>query len=105
MTQNEAGDVIALAAESQQILGQALRHIEFSAVHVIARLPKGNAEELRGRTQTLPQLQCLRVGTSRSEAPSPLRVCSTAAEPQQNSSSCRWRSGFSGINNNWSNPF
>ena len=35
MTQNEAGSVVALTAQTQQILGQALRQIEFAADHVI----------------------------------------------------------------------
>jgi len=35
VTQNEPGGIVALIAETQQILAQALRQIEFSAVHVI----------------------------------------------------------------------
>ena len=32
MTQNEPGVIVALTAQTQQILGQALRQIEFAAV-------------------------------------------------------------------------
>ena len=35
MTQNEPGGIVALAAQAQQILVQALRQIEFAAEHVI----------------------------------------------------------------------
>ena len=65
MTQNEPGGIVALTAQTQQILVQAQRQIEFAAVHVIARLPKGNLKELRGRTQLLPQLSCAGIGLAR----------------------------------------
>lgn len=42
MTQNEPGGIVALTAQTQQILAQALRQIEFAAVQVIARQPKGD---------------------------------------------------------------
>ena len=64
MTQNEPGGIVALMAQTQQILGQAQRQIEFAAVHVIARLPIGNLKELRGRTQLLPQLSCAGIGVA-----------------------------------------
>ena len=56
MAQNKAGHVVPLTAQTQQILIQALREIEFAAVRVIARLPVGNLNELRGRPQAFPQL-------------------------------------------------
>ncbi len=36
MTQNEPGGIVALTAQTQQILVQALRQIEFAADQVIA---------------------------------------------------------------------
>ena len=65
MTQNEPGGIVALTAQTQQILVQALRQIEFAADHVIARLPIGNLKELRGGTQLLPQLSCAGIGMAR----------------------------------------
>ena len=65
MTENKAGGIVALKAQTQQILGQALCQIEFAAAQVIARLAKGNPEELRGRTQLLPQLSCAAKGMAR----------------------------------------
>ena len=65
MTQNEPGGIVALTAQTQQILVQALRQIEFAAEHVIARLPIGNLKELRGGTQLLPQLSCAGIGMAR----------------------------------------
>ena len=62
MTQNEAGGIVALTAQMQQILIQALRQIEFAADHMIARLPVGNLKELRGGTELLPQLSCAGIG-------------------------------------------
>src|ERR1700732_2651232 len=56
MTKNEARGIVALTAETQQILGTALRQIEFAAEQMMARLPKGNLKELRGGIQLLPQL-------------------------------------------------
>jgi hypothetical protein len=35
VTQNEPGGIVALPAQTQQILGEALRQIEFAAVPVI----------------------------------------------------------------------
>ena len=58
MTQKEPGGIVALTAQTQQILVQALRYVEFAAERVIARLSIGNVKELRGRTQLLPQLTC-----------------------------------------------
>ena len=54
MTQHHAGGIVALAAQPQQVLVQALRQIEFAAERVMAGLPIGNVKELRGRTQLLP---------------------------------------------------
>jgi hypothetical protein len=65
VTQNEPADIVALTAQTQQILVQALRLIEFSPAHVIARLPIGNLKELRGGTQLLPQFSCAGVGLAR----------------------------------------
>src|SRR3984893_18270969 len=55
----------ARTAQAEQILGEALRQIEFAAEHVMERLPIGNPKELRGRTQLLPQLSCAGIGTAR----------------------------------------
>src|SRR5262245_41131484 len=55
MPQNEPSGIVALAAQTQQILGQALRQIKFTAIYVIVRLPIRNVKELRGRTQLVPQ--------------------------------------------------
>jgi len=49
--QNEPAGIIALAAQTQQVLSEKLRPIEFSAESMIARLPKGHPKELRGRTE------------------------------------------------------
>ena len=62
MTQNEPGGIVALTAQTQQILAQALRQIEFAALHMVAGMSKGDLEELRGRTQLLPQLPCAGIG-------------------------------------------
>src|SRR6516225_780275 len=56
VTENESAGIVALIAQPQQILAQAPRHIEFAADHVIDRLPIDNLQQLRGRTQFLPQL-------------------------------------------------
>src|ERR1700738_4282311 len=58
MGYNEAVRVVAPMAQTQQILVQAQRQIQFATVHVIARLPIGNPKKLRGRTQLLPKLAC-----------------------------------------------
>ena len=55
MTEHKRAGIVALMAQTQQILVQAQRYIEFSAVQVIASLPIGNLKELRGRTQLFPQ--------------------------------------------------
>jgi hypothetical protein len=62
VSQNETGGIIALAAQTQQILGQALRQIEFAADRVIDRLRIGNLKEFRGGTQLLPQHPCAGMG-------------------------------------------
>ena len=58
MTQNEPAGIVALTAQTQQILVQAQSQIQFAAERVIPRLPIRNVEELRGGTQLLPQLSC-----------------------------------------------
>jgi hypothetical protein len=62
VTENEPAGIVPLTAPAQQILGQALRQIEFASEHVIARLPVRNLKELRGRTQLLPQLASAGIG-------------------------------------------
>ena len=65
VTQNKAGRVASLSAQTQQIRVQAHRKIEFTTGRVITRLPKGDLQELRGRTQLLPQFSCAGVGVAR----------------------------------------
>jgi len=48
VTQNESGGIVALTAQTQQVLSERLRHIQFAAEHVMERLAKGNMNELRG---------------------------------------------------------
>ena len=62
MTQKQPGGIVALTAQTQQILVRAHRQIQFAAVPVIDRLPKGDPKELRGGTQLLPQLSCAGIG-------------------------------------------
>ena len=62
MTQDDASGIVALAAQTQQILVQLLRKIQFAAIRVIAGLPIGDVEELRGGAKLLPQLSCAREG-------------------------------------------
>jgi hypothetical protein len=54
-----------MAAQIYQILGRALRQIEFSTVQVIPRLPVGNLMELYGKSQLLPQLARSGIGMTR----------------------------------------
>ena len=54
VAQDETDGIVALAAETQQILVQTLRPVEFATVYMIKGLPEGHLEELRGRTQLLP---------------------------------------------------
>jgi len=65
VTQNEPGGIVALTAETQQILVQALSQLQFTTGRVVARPPIGNPKELRGRTQLLPQLICAGIGLAR----------------------------------------
>ena len=65
MTPNEPSGIVALTAQTQQILVQTLRQIEFAAVCMIARLPKWNVKELRGGTELLPQLPRAGIGMAR----------------------------------------
>src|SRR5215831_10930228 len=69
VTQNEPAAIVALTAQAQQILVQALRPVEFAAGLVIERLPKGGLKELRGGTQLLPQLSCAGIGLARFQRP------------------------------------
>jgi hypothetical protein len=48
VTQKQPGGIVALTAQTQQILVRAHRQIQFAAVPVIDRLSKGNPKELRG---------------------------------------------------------
>jgi hypothetical protein len=65
VAQNEPAGIVALAAQTQQILVQAQRQIEFAAERVVDRLPIWNLKELRGITQLLPQLSCAGIGLAR----------------------------------------
>src|SRR5262245_25966752 len=64
VTQNQSGRIVALTAQTEQILIEALRQIEFATVHVIEGLPIGNVKELRGITQLLPQFPSAGEGTA-----------------------------------------
>jgi hypothetical protein len=105
VTQNEPGGIVALAAETQQILVQALRQIEFAVKYVMERLPKGNLKELRGGTQLLPQLSCPGIGMAGFRRGEPLTAIKAAPKALQNSSSRRLRSKVSGNRSSWSSPF
>ena len=79
MGQNKPGGIVALDAQTQHLLGEALRPAEFTAVQVIATLPIGNLKELRGGRQLLPQLSCAVIGLarfSRGEAFDSVQHCS-----------------------------
>src|SRR6516164_6504468 len=65
VAQNEAGGVVPVTAQAQQIFVQALRQIEFAAVRVIARLPVGDLNEFRGRPQLFPELACADISIPR----------------------------------------
>ena len=69
MTQNETGRVVPLTAQTQQILVQALGQVQFAAVRVITRLPIGNLNKLKGRSQPFPQLSRTGVSTTRFGGP------------------------------------
>src|SRR5262249_11224198 len=64
VTQNQPSRVVALTAQTQQILIDALRQLEFAAVYVIEGLPIGNVKELRGKTELLPQFSSAREGAA-----------------------------------------
>src|SRR5262249_14860549 len=55
MTENEPSGIASLTAQTQQVVGQALRRIELAAEPEITRLPPRNVKELRGRTELFPQ--------------------------------------------------
>src|ERR1700751_3416111 len=56
VTKDQSAGIVALAAQTQQILVQAHRQIQFAALRVIARLRMWDLKELRWGTQLLPQL-------------------------------------------------
>src|SRR5215831_15161234 len=58
VAQDESGGIVALAAQTQQVFVQAPRQIQFTAEHVIPGLSIRDLEELRGKTELLPQLSC-----------------------------------------------
>src|SRR5438270_9782892 len=64
MSQNEPLSIAALTAETQQILVHAQRQFELAADRVINRLATRDVEELRGRTQPLPQISCPGIGVA-----------------------------------------
>ena len=61
----EPAGIVALPAQTQQILVQAQRQIEFTAERVVDRLPIWNLKELRGIAQLPPQLACAGIGSAR----------------------------------------
>src|SRR5262249_53743815 len=65
MTENEAGGIATLSAQTQQVVGQALRRIELAAEPEVARLPPSDVKELRGRTELLPKLSGAGEGIAR----------------------------------------
>jgi len=65
VTQNEPGGIVALTAQTQQILVQAQRQIELAAERVMERLPIVNVKELRGGTELLPELSRTGIGIAR----------------------------------------
>src|SRR5215469_10608978 len=69
VAQNEPGGIVALLAQTQQILVQALRQIEFAPEPMMAGLPEGNPKEFRRRTQPLPKLSCAGIGLARLRRP------------------------------------
>ena len=54
MTQNEPARIVALTAQTQQILVQALRQIEFAAVHVIGETAHRGSEGTPRGNPTAP---------------------------------------------------
>jgi hypothetical protein len=69
--QNKPGRIVALAAETQQILVHAQCQIELAADRVIDRLAARDMKELRRRAQPFPQFSCADIGVAgfrRSEA-------------------------------------
>ena len=89
MTQNEPGGIVTPTAQTQQILGQALRQIKFAAERVIGRLPIWNLKELRGGTQLLPHRPCRALAWPVSGAAKPFTSSKTAPRELRISSSCR----------------
>jgi hypothetical protein len=65
VTQDQSRGVVALAAQTQQVLGQRPGQIEFAAVHMVEGLPKGDVNQFRERTQLLPQFACAGIGLAR----------------------------------------
>src|SRR5437762_7321993 len=64
VTQHDTGGIVALAAQAQQVLVQALRQTEFAEDCVMERLPIRNVKELRGRAEPLPQLSCASISVT-----------------------------------------
>src|ERR1700730_14728372 len=76
--QNKTGRIVALAAETQQILVHAQCQIELAADRIINRLAPRDMKELRRRTQSFPQFSCAGVGVAgfrRGEAFDRLQYC------------------------------
>src|SRR5215471_5161451 len=101
MAENEPAGIVALAAQTQQIVVQAQREIQFAAVHVIARLRIRNLKELQGGTQLFPQLSCAGIGLAGFGRPWPLTAFNTPPKTVQSSSSWSCRSRLSGSNSSW----
>jgi len=53
VTQNEPGGIVALTANLQEILTQALRQIEFASSEMVTRLPMWDPEKLRRQSEAL----------------------------------------------------
>jgi adenine C2-methylase RlmN of 23S rRNA A2503 and tRNA A37 len=65
VTQNKPTGIIALVTQTQQILLQVQRQIQFAAVRMMSRLSPEKVNEFRGGTQLLPQPQRKGVDTAR----------------------------------------
>ena len=105
MTKNESRGIVALKAQTQQILGKALRQIEFAAEQVIARLPQGDVKELRGGTQLLPQLSCTGKDTARFRRRLAFYGCQDRAQGTQKFEFLSLTLGSSGNSASWSSAF
>ena len=54
VAENEPGGIVALAAQAEQILVQAMRQLEFTAERMMAGLPKRYPKKVRRGPQPLP---------------------------------------------------